>query len=86
MAGQCRIDGRGRRIKIAMDTYDLNLRHVLDMKYFDLRLSCIETHHSDARGTYLYDSQPYNLRIKMHGNRQVRDPEEISESKSANTK
>lgn len=54
MAGQCRIDERGRRIKIAMDTYELNLRHVLDMESSNLRLSWIETHHSDARGTYFY--------------------------------
>lgn len=57
MAGQCRIDERGRRIKIAMDTYELDIRHVLDMETSNLRLSCIETHHSDARGTYFYDSQ-----------------------------
>jgi len=58
MAGQCRIDERGRRIKIAMDTYGRNLRHVLNMKGFDLRLSCIETHHSDARGTYFMTLNP----------------------------
>lgn len=49
MAGQCRIDERGRRIKIAMDTYDLDLRHVLDMETSHLRLSCIETHHSTTQ-------------------------------------
>lgn len=67
MTGQCR---RGRRIKIAMDRYELNLRHVLDMESSNLRLSCIETHHSDAHGTYFYDSQPYILRMKTHRNRQ----------------
>lgn len=70
MAGQCRIDERGRRIKIAMDTYEVNLRHVLDMETSNLRLSCIETHHSDARGTYSYDSQPSNLRMRTHRNKQ----------------
>lgn len=54
-----------------MDTYDLNLRHVLDMETSNLRLSCIETHHSDARGTYFYDSQPYNLRIGTRGKKQT---------------
>lgn len=86
MAGQCRIDERGRRIKIAMDRSDLNLRHVLDMESSNLRLSCIETQHPDARGTFLYDSQPSNLRIKTHGKKQVRDPEEISEPELAITK
>lgn len=71
MAGQCRIDRRGRRIKIAMDTYEVNLRHVLDMEFSNLRLSCIETHHSDVRGTYLYDSQSYDLRIKTHRKKQT---------------
>lgn len=69
-----------------MDTCGLDLRHVLDMESSNLRLSCIETHHSDARGTYFYDSQPYNLRMKTHGNGQVRDPEEISESELTSTK
>lgn len=71
MAGECRTDERGRRIKIAMDTYELNLRHVLDMESSNLRLSCIETHHSDARGTYSYDSRPYNIRIKTHRKKQT---------------
>lgn len=86
MAGQCRIDGRGRRIKIAMDTYDLNLRHVLDMETSNLRPCRIETHHSDARGTYFYDSQPSKLRMKTHRNRQIRDPAETSESELTSTK
>lgn len=86
MAGQCRIDGRGRRIKIAMNTYELNLRHVLDMETSNLRPCRIETHHSDARGTYFYDSQPYNLRMETHRNRPVRDPGETSESEFAITK
>lgn len=68
-----------------MDTYELNLRHVLDMESSNLRLSCIETHHADARGTYLYDSQPYNIRIGTHGNKQVSDLGEISETKFAIT-
>lgn len=38
MAGQCRIDERGRRIKIAMDRYEVNLRHVLDMESSNLTL------------------------------------------------
>lgn len=54
-----------------MDTYEVNLRHVLDMETSNLRLSCIETHHSDVRGTYFYDSQPSNLRMRTHRNRQV---------------
>lgn len=86
MAVQCRTDRRGRRIKIAMDRYDLNVRHVLDMESSNLRLSCIETHHSDARGTYLHDSQPYNLRIKTHENKQASNPAEISESELTSTK
>lgn len=44
MAGQCRIDERGRRIKIAMDTYDLDIRHVLDMESSNLRPCSVETH------------------------------------------
>lgn len=86
MAGQCRTDERGRRIKIAMDTCELNLRHVLDMETFNLRSCRIETHHSDARGTYLHDSQPSNLRIKTHRNKQVSDPAEISEPAFTSTK
>lgn len=39
-----------------MDTYGLNLRHVLDMESSNLRLSCIET--------YFYDSQPYDLSVE----------------------
>lgn len=65
--------------------YGLNLRHVLDMETSNLRLSCIETHHSDARGTYSYDSQPFNLRMKTHRNRPVSDPAEISESEFTST-
>lgn len=80
MAGQCRIDERGRRIKIAMDRSDLNLRHVLDMESSNLRPCSIETHHSDARGTYFYDSQPYNLRMGTHTNKQASNPAETSES------
>lgn len=41
-----------------MDTYGRNLRHVLDMETSNLRLSCIETHRSDARGTYLMTLNP----------------------------
>lgn len=60
-----------------MDTYELNLRHVLDMESSNLRLSCIET--------YLYDSQSYNLRMKTHRNKQVKDPGEISEPELTST-
>lgn len=53
-----------------MDRYGRNLRHVLDMESSNLRPCSIETHHSDARGTYFCDSQPYNLRIGTHRNKQ----------------
>lgn len=46
-----------------MDRYELNLRHVLDMETSNLRLSCIET--------YLYDSQPYILRMGTRGKKQT---------------
>lgn len=71
-----------------MDTYDLNLRHVLDMETSNIRLSCIETHHSDARGTYLHDSEPYNLRIGTRGKKQTgkRSGRDTSEPELAITK
>lgn len=70
-----------------MDTYGRNLRHVLDMESSNLRLSCIATHHSDARGTYFMTLNPTIFECeRIETDRKVSDPEETSETKFASTK